>query len=114
VNDSHTECPRPPVDGRGREPSVRELLDQIVAGTATAAKVAPEIARICRETVRKQGAELEGMTRRDIVFARMTGSLEERDDTNTFVEVEAAYIEGRISNEQFTVLHRVWSEAPKC
>ena len=92
--------------------SVRELLRQVVDGTATPEDVAPEIARICRETARAQAEAFEGMSRMDIVLGRMAGSLPERDDTDTFVEVEAAYIDGSISQEQFTVLHRAISGAP--
>ena len=92
--------------------SVRELLRRIADGTATAEEVAPEIARICRETAAAQRRELEGMSRMDIVFSRMAGSLDERDDTDTFIGVEAAYIGGTITQDQFTVLHRVMTGAP--
>jgi hypothetical protein len=92
--------------------SVRELLGRIADRTASAEDVAPEIARICRETAAAQERELEGMSRMDIVFSRMAGSLPERDETDTFVEVEAAYIGGSITQEQFTVLHRAMTGAP--
>jgi hypothetical protein len=92
--------------------SVRELLGRIADGTATAEEVAPEIARICRETARAHAEDFEGMSRMDIVFSRMAGSLDERDDTDTFVEVEAAYIDGSITQDQFTVLHRAMTGAP--
>ena len=52
------------------------------------------------------------MSRMDIVFSRMAGSLPERDETDTFVEVEAAYIGGTITQDQFTVLHRAMTGAP--
>jgi hypothetical protein len=84
--------------------SVNELIDEIRAGRMSVEDAAPKIAELVASATTRNAAEVEGMSRMDVIFMRMAGSLDEADDTDTFVDVEAAHTLGHLTAEQYAVI----------
>lgn len=84
--------------------SVIDLLGAVESGVITAEDAGPKIARLIREEIEEEEAETAGMGWFEITSRRMAGSLADRADFNTFTKVEAAHYEGRITDEQYSVI----------
>ena len=69
--------------------SLNELIGEVRAGRVPVEEAAPRLAEL---------------SRMDITFLRMAGALDEADDTDTFVEVEAAHLMGHLTDEQYAVI----------
>ncbi|WP_299926123.1 DUF6569 family protein [uncultured Nocardioides sp.] len=84
--------------------SVDELIREIRAGRMPVEEAAPRIAALVAAATARNAADVEGLSRMDVAYMRMAGVLDEADDTDTFVEVEAAYALGHLSDEQYAVI----------
>lgn len=76
---------------------LNEVLQRIAAGETTAEQAAPEVRRICRAAGTRASTT-------DETFARMAGALDDRDAADTFLQVSAAWMAGRLTDEQHAVL----------
>jgi hypothetical protein len=86
--------------------TVNELIEEIRAGRMPVEEAAPKIAELVASATARNAAEVEGLSRMDVTFMRMAGSLDEADDTDTFIDVEAAHTMGHLTDEQYAVIRR--------
>lgn len=84
---------------------LKDIIDWVASGAMTAEAAAPRVRDLCRSA---SGS----LPSSDETFARMAGALDERDDRDTFAEVTAAWMAGRIADEQYHVLHEAVTGVP--
>lgn len=83
---------------------LNELLCQIGRGEIDVTAAAPEVRALCR--ARAYTPNL------DDTMMRMAGVLDDRDPTDTFVEVSAAWMGGPITDEDHAVLYKAVADRP--
>ncbi|GAB2855009.1 hypothetical protein [Nocardioides pacificus] len=83
--------------------TVQELLRQVRDGEGQAEEVAPEIAHLVLAAGARKAAEVEGLTRSEIIHMKMVGILDD-DPSDTFTEVEAAYFSDQLTDEQYATI----------
>ena len=74
---------------------LKKLIDRISSGEVSAEAAVPEFRRVLEHD--------EPSTMED-TWRRMAGTLSERDGTNTFTEVTAAWFSGLLTRKQYDVL----------
>ena len=81
---------------------LRKLLDGIHEGRFSAEEAAPRAKAIMAEREPDEHSI-------EATWGRMAGSVGERDDTDTFGEVTAAWFSGRLTDDQYAALRQVVS-----
>lgn len=84
--------------------TVKKLIGQVRDGLVHVDDAAPEIARLVAAATARNAAEVEGLSRVEVIHMRMAGVLDEADDTDTFVEVEAARFLGALTEDQYDAI----------
>jgi hypothetical protein len=81
--------------------SVKDVLNQLKAGAITAREAGAEIRRV----MRTDDGVPDGVAPLEATHMRMAGSLPDRDDHNTFLEVTAAWIGGDLTDEDYWTIY---------
>ena len=80
---------------------VQDVLTRLRAGEITATEAGAEIRRVM---TLDEGVP-DGVTPTEATQMRMAGSLAERDDHNTFLEVTSAWIGGDLTDEDYWTIY---------
>jgi len=84
--------------------SVSELIRAVRDARMSVEQAAARIAELVANAAARNAAGVAGLSRMDVTFMRMAGVLGEADDTDTFVEVEAAHLVGDLTGKQYAVI----------